>query len=80
VTRLFPNVEVREQVERQQQRLPLSHFSESLPVPSDWDNRPGAYLAFGDTYLSDRREAARRGWPVATLPGGHLHTLADPHR
>jgi hypothetical protein len=80
VTRLFPNVDVREQVEREQQRLPLSYFNESLPLPSDWDNRPGAYLAFGDTYLSDRREAARRGWPVATLSGGHLHTLVDPHQ
>lgn len=79
VARLFPNVEVREQLEREQQRLPLSYFSQSLPVPSGWDTRPGAYLAFGDTYLSERQEAARRGWPVHTLSGGeHLHTLVDP--
>jgi hypothetical protein len=80
LTRLFPNVEVREQVEREQQRLPLSYFSQSLPVPSGWDNRPGAYLAFGDTYLLERQDAATRGWPVHTLSGGHLHMLVDPPR
>jgi len=49
-------------------------------VPSSWDDRPGGYLAFGDTYASDRRAAADRGWPVTTLPGGHLHMLIDPQR
>lgn len=78
VTRLFPNVEVLEQVKREQQRLPLSYFSQSVPVPSGWDNRPGAYIAFGDTYLSERQDAAGRGWLVRTLPGGHLHMLVDP--
>jgi hypothetical protein len=78
VTGLFPNVEVREQVEREQRRLPLSYFTQSLPVPADWDTRPGAYLAFGDTYLSERQDAARRGWPVRSLPGEHLHMLVDP--
>lgn len=78
VTRLFPNVEVLEQVKREQQRLPLSYFSQSVPVPSGWDNRPGAYIAFGDTYLSERQDAAGRGWLVRTLSGGHLHMLVDP--
>jgi hypothetical protein len=49
-------------------------------VPAGWDNRPGAYLAFGDTYATQRQEAVSRGWPVSTLPGGHLHHLADPER
>jgi hypothetical protein len=78
VTGLFPNVEVREKVEREQQRLPLSYFTQSLPVPADWDTRPAGYLAFGDTYRSERQDAARRGWPVRTLPGEHLHMLVDP--
>jgi hypothetical protein len=80
VSGLFPTLEMREQVEREQRRLPLSYFSQSLPVPPGWDDRPGAYLAFGDTYLSERRDAARRGWPVATLSGEHLHTLVDPQQ
>ncbi len=78
VSTLFPSVTIREQVEREQQRLPLSYFTQSLSVPPDWDRRPGAYLAFGDTYASEREAAVSRGWPVTTLPGCHLHMLVDP--
>ncbi|HEU4421304.1 MAG TPA: hypothetical protein VFR67_02055 [Pilimelia sp.] len=80
VAPLFPSADVRRRVEREQQRLPLSYFAGTLPVPSGWDDRPGTYVAFGDTYADDRLAASRRGWPVTTLPGGHLHTLIDPER
>jgi hypothetical protein len=80
VAALIPDAAVRARVEREQRRLPLSYFGTSLPVPAGWDDRPGAYLAFGDTYAADRQRAARRGWPVSTLPGGHLHMLVDPER
>lgn len=78
VAPLFPDAEVRARVEREQRQLPVSYFEGSLPVPQGWDERPGGYLAFGDTYAPERDEAARRGWPVRTLPGGHLHMLIDP--
>ena len=39
---------------------------------------PGGYLAFGDTYAEERETAVRRGWPVETLAGEHLHQLVDP--
>jgi hypothetical protein len=78
VSALFPSVAVRRAVEDEQPRLPLTYFRESLPVPSGWDDRPGAYLAFGDTYAAERALAKARGWPVRTLPGGHLHMLIDP--
>jgi len=29
-------------------------------------------------YATERDEAARRRWPVTTLPGTHLHLLTDP--
>jgi hypothetical protein len=80
ISDLFPSVEAREQVEREQQRLPLTYFRASLPVPQGWDDKPGAYIAFGDTYATDRAEAAARGWRVTTLPGEHLHTLVDPEQ
>jgi hypothetical protein len=60
--------------------LPLSYFAGSLPVPSGWDTRPGAYLAFGDAYQPQLRDAAERGWPVSTVSGWHLHMLNDPRR
>jgi hypothetical protein len=47
-------------------------------VPAGWDQVPAAYLALGDTYPAERGEAARRGWPVNTLAGAHLHQLIDP--
>jgi hypothetical protein len=77
---LFPDAGTRERVEREQRRLPLSYFQRSLPVPAGWDDRPGAYLAFGDTYAAERAEAARRGWPARTLAGEHLHMLIEPER
>jgi len=77
---LFPSIAIRRQIEQEQQQLPLSYFRGSLPAPSGWDDRPGAYLAFGDTYSADRTEANRRGWPVTTLSGNHLHMLVDPDR
>ncbi|GGK11212.1 hypothetical protein GCM10010123_46470 [Pilimelia anulata] len=80
VASLFPDDATRLRVEREQQRLPLSYFAQSLAVPSGWDNRPGAYLAFGDTYAAERHEATQRGWPVTTLAGRHLHTLTAPRQ
>lgn len=80
ISELFPSVEVREQVEHEQQRLPLTYFAASLPVPQGWDDQPGAYLAFGNTYAGDRTEAAARGWKTRTLPGEHLHMLISPEQ
>jgi hypothetical protein len=80
VASLFPNAESRAAVHRNMQRLPLSYFKETLAVPAGWDSRPGAYLAFGETYAAEHDDAAHRGWPVHSLPGGHLHQLNDPGR
>ncbi len=78
VAALFPNAQSRAAVEQEQQRLPLSYFTQALAVPPGWDKLPGAYVAFGDTYAADRDAAAQRGWPVRTLPAGHLRQLHDP--
>lgn len=75
---LFPSARARELVEAEQVRLPLSYFAESVSVPPGWPDRPGAYLAFGETYAADRAAAAARGWPVMTLAGQHLHMVVDP--
>lgn len=78
VTELFPSDAVRRQVEAEQQRLPLTYFTESMPVAPGWDDRPCGYLSFGDTYAAEHQEAAARGWPVARLDGMHLHMLHSP--
>lgn len=74
---LVPDPALRQAVAQEAQSLPLAYFRGSLPVPSGWDRMPRAYLAFGDTYAEERAEAVRRGWPVRTLDGRHLHMLVD---
>jgi len=69
---LFPDVETRAEVEAEQQRLPLSYFTETVPVPAGWPTRPGAYIAFGEGYAAELTAARELGWPVRTLPGEHL--------
>jgi len=80
VAALFPDDETRHRIEREQPRLPLSYFEGQLPAPEAWDDRPAAYLAFGDTYGPERDEAERRQWPITTLSGGHLHLLNNPRQ
>jgi hypothetical protein len=75
---LFPNTSVRQAVEREQQRLPLTYFTSWIPVPSGWAQGSAAYLALGETYADERDRAARLGWPTRTLAGNHLHALHDP--
>jgi hypothetical protein len=77
VDELFPDAETRRGVEAEQPRLPLGYFDADVPTPRGRIGR-AAYLAFGDTYAEERAVAEARGWPVATLPGRHLHQLVDP--
>jgi hypothetical protein len=74
----FPNQATREAVAAEEARLPLAYFEATVPSPPGWQDRPVGYLAFGDTYASERDEAERRGWPVEQLDGEHLHLLVDP--
>jgi Alpha/beta hydrolase family len=75
---LFPDGEARASVEAEEPRLPLAYFDAAVPSPSVWRSLPAAYLAFGETYGTERALAEQRGWPVVTLPGEHLHLLTDP--
>ena len=39
---------------------------------------PCAYLLFNEAYEGEAAEADRRGWPVRTTRGEHLHQVVDP--
>lgn len=78
VGELFPSRAVRDRVEAGQPRVPLAYFRGCLPAAPGWDDTPGAYLAFGDTYADERQRAETRHWPVRTLPGRHVHMLMEP--
>jgi hypothetical protein len=75
---LFPDQATRDRVSGEQPRLPLGFFTEEVPVPAGWDDHPCGYLQFSEGYDGPAREAARRGWPVRTVAGQHLHQLTDP--
>jgi hypothetical protein len=75
---LLPDAQVRARVERQQRRLPLSYFQDSVPAQQGWDALPCAYLAFGWTYESELDQARSLGWPVHRLDGGHLEMVVHP--
>jgi hypothetical protein len=78
VDELFPDQVIRKCVEAEQPRLPLAYFRSSLSAPPGWVDTPSAYVAFGDTYADERRQAETWGWPTTTLAGRHLHMLVDP--
>ena len=75
---LFGSGPSRADVEREQPRLPVSYFDGSMHADAGWDDLPCGYLGFGDTYVLERLDAQSRGWPVATIAGGHLHPLVAP--
>ena len=78
IRELLPDEETRAALEQSQPRLPLAYFHDVLPTPAGWDERPSAYLAFGDTYAPECTDAKNRGWATATIDGHHLQLLVDP--
>ncbi len=78
VAPLFPSPQAREIIAGEQPRLPLAYFEERVPVPAGWDDGPCGYLLFSSAYQDQAAQARQRGWPVRSLPGEHLHQIADP--
>jgi hypothetical protein len=78
VSGLFPDPLTRDIVTAELPRLPLAYYEEKVPVPQGWDDHPCRYLQFSAGYEGEARAAAKRGWQVRSLPGEHLHQLADP--
>lgn len=78
VAALFPDDATRHVVVAEQARLPLAYYLEEIPVPAGWDHAGSAYLWFGEAYAAGAKEAGERGWPVARIPGEHLHQVCAP--
>jgi len=73
-----PDSNLRNAVTREQPRLPLSWYQQTVQVPAGWDDSPCGYVYFGPPYDEVADELARRGWPIRHVPGQHLHMLVDP--
>lgn len=78
VAALFPDDATRTGVEAEVPRLPLPYAEGRVEVPSGWETRRCAYLAFGGTYAEETARARELGWPVEIVEGRHLHQLVDP--
>lgn len=78
VAQLMPDEQTRAAVCAEEPRLPMEYFEEQIPAPPGWAAKPCGYLRFSTPYVAEAEEAARRGWAVEHLPGGHLHQLIDP--
>jgi hypothetical protein len=76
---LFPDEATREDLIAEAQPLPLAFYEETLPpLPEGWPARRAGYLVFSEPYREAAAEAARLGWLVRELPGGHLHMVVSP--
>jgi len=75
---LLPDDALRARVTAELPSLPLAYFEEAVPAATWWPDAPCGYLWFSEPYASAASEAQARGWPVAHLPGHHLHLLTNP--
>ena len=75
---LLPDPAVRAEVVRDQPRLPLDYYQQTLPVPVSWWSVRCAYLQFSAGYDGEAARARRAGWPVEVVRGEHLHQVVDP--
>ena len=75
---MFPDPSVRRTVVEEQPTLPLSYFEQHIPAPDGWEDHPCSYLRFSPAYDGLAARARERGWPVAHLPGTHLHQIVEP--
>ncbi|SFE90609.1 hypothetical protein SAMN05421541_104364 [Actinoplanes philippinensis] len=77
IAAMFPDAATMRAICDEQPRLPMAFFEQRIPVPDGWDDRRCAFLRFG-AEDAKARDARDRGWPVAFLPGEHLHQVVDP--
>jgi hypothetical protein len=76
---LFPDEATRRAIAEEAPPLPLGFYEETLPpLPDGWRTCRAGYLVFSEPYHEQADQAARLGWPVRDLPGGHLHMLVGP--
>jgi hypothetical protein len=79
VRSLFPDDATYERVDASAPSVPTSYLSARISAPQNWlADLTCSYVAFGDTYAEAAGVAADAGWPVRTLPLGHLGMLQDP--
>lgn len=79
VAALFPDAQLRAEVEAEQPRMPLAYYDHLPPTTQDWTMPSAGYIWFGPPYDKGAAQATSKGWPIAHLAGNHLHMLTDPN-
>lgn len=75
---LLPDPTQRQRFVEQLRPVPLALFDDIVPDVPGWPDAPCGYLRLSEPYRAEEAEAARNGWAVATLAGGHLDLLSRP--
>jgi hypothetical protein len=57
--------------------LSVGWFDDTIAL-AGWDHVPAGYIQCSPLYDHAAEEARRRGWPVVTLQGTHLHPTLEP--
>lgn len=72
-----PNDDLRHALVASLRPKPLSFFTEVIPVPSQWEQVPAAYLQLSPFYQSYADVALEKGWRVERIPSHHFAMLSD---
>ena len=80
VAGLLPNEKDRAELAADMPRLSRSFYDVDVAVPQDWSQARCVYLMLSDAYEAERRDAAERGWPTASMDADHLAPHTQPER
>lgn len=58
-------------------KMRIDWFDDKIELAS-WEHIPAGFIQTSKIYDHAAAEARRRGWPVASLPGTHLHPTLRP--
>lgn len=64
--------ELVEVLQREERAFPVDWVDQTLDL-EDWSGIPTGYLRLSHFYDAHLADAEKRGWPVATIDGSHLH-------
>lgn len=72
---LLPDGQLRAAFIAELEPVPLDLLDEVVPAVEDWPDAPCGYLRLSDAYELEEAHAARSGWAVSRIDGGHLDII-----
>lgn len=75
---LVPDRALRQLVEAEMPKVPLSFYETSVDQPKAWMDQQGAFLLLSDSYRTECERARAFGWPAVEMLGSHLDLVNRP--